>query len=365
MRVIETIDHLTIYENPIPNLVSRHAYFPGLAKLPSGDLLALFPIGEAFEAVMNMFVSRSCDQGEIWALQGPMYEDFELGTGSLKPTVLTDGTLIALGYGFNRDDPEVFANPETGGLPDGGNYGSFSTDEGRTWSRPERIPLHRPEILETSGPCIELRNGDLIATGPPFPMWDGTIPSGRQGIVLRSRDQGKTWEDKTVFYKRGNISPYETRSCEMQEGRIVMIIWCLDEVAGKNLTNQAVVSHDNGMTWSDPIDTGVFGQASNVMYLGDDLLLAIHCQREGEVGLYIHVVNFADDKWHILARTKVWDKAPSKHIGRLADMGTGLKFGQPSLLQLDNGDILATHWAIEDGQGQILTHRIRVSLNEL
>lgn len=99
---IETVEYLTIYENPIPNLVSRHAYFPGLVKLPSGL-------------------------------------------------------------------------------------------------------------------CIELRNGDLSATGPPFPMWDNTLPSGRQGIVLQSWDKGKTWDDQTAFYKssEGNISPYETRSCEM------------------------------------------------------------------------------------------------------------------------------------------------------
>ena len=46
-------------------------------------------------------------------------------------------------------------------------------------------------------------------------------------------------------------------------------------------------------------------------------------------------------------------------------MGTGQKFGQASLLQLDNGDILITHWAIEDGQGRILTHRIRLDLDRL
>lgn len=365
MSTIEAIGHVTIYENPIPNLLSQHAYFPGIAKLPSGDLLALFPIGEAFEAAMTMFVSRSRDQGQTWTLEGHMYEDFELGTGSLKPTVLSDGTLVALGYGFNRDNPEVLANPETGGMPDGANYVSFSSDEGRTWSKPEAISLSCPEILETSGPCIELHNGELIATGPPFPMWDGTMPSGLQGIVLRSRDKGKTWEDKAVYYKCGNIAPYETRSCEMQNGRIVIMIWCLDQVAGKSLTNHVVVSHDNGMTWSDPIDTGVLGQASSVMYLGGDWLLAIHCQREGDIGLCIHIVDFTNDKWCILARTNVWDKVPSQHIGKLADMGTGLKFGQPSLLQLDNGDIMATHWAIENGQGRILTHRIRVNFNEL
>ncbi len=366
MSAIEIIDHLVIYENPIPNLVSRHGYFPGLAKLPSGDLLVLFPVSEAFEAVMTIFVSRSRDQGQTWTMEGPMHEDSDLGgPGSMKPTVLGDGSLIALGYSFKRDDPEVLVNSQTGGLPDGANYVAFSDDEGRAWSRPEKISLTHPDAFETSGPCIELRNGDLIATGPPFPRWDGSMPSGLRGFLLRSRDKGKTWDDKTVYYEEENISPYECRQCEMQDGRIVIMIWCLDEEAGRSLANHVVVSHDNGITWSDPIDTGTPGQASNLMYLGGDLLLAVHCYREGDTGLYVHVVDFADDKWRVLSRAKVWGKVPPMHIGKLSDMGKGLKFGQASLLQLDNSDILVTHWAVEDGQGRILTHRIRLDLDQL
>lgn len=361
MKVIDVVEHVTLYENPIPNLVSRHGFFPGLARLPSGDLLALFPIGEAFESVQTVFVSRSTDQGRTWRLEGPMYEGLEhVGPTSMKPTVLTDGSLIAVGYGTFRDDPEILVNPETGGLPDGANYVSFSRDEGRTWTALEEMVLGHPEVIETSGPCMELPNGDLIVPGPPFPLWDGTIPSGVRGFILRSRDKGKTWDDRTVYFERGNITPYECRMCRMQDDRIVMIIWCLDQVAGRNLTNHVVVSRDNGMTWSDPIDTGVRGQASNLMALGGERLLSIHAVREGDVGLYVNGVDFTDDQWRILATRNIWENAPSMQIGSLASMGAGLKFGQPSLLPLDDGDILATHWAIENGQGRILTHRIRV-----
>jgi len=193
-------------------------------------------------------------------------------------------------------------------------------------------------------------------------MWDGTRPSGTKGFLLRSRDKGKTWDDQTVYYENGNVSPYEGRFCAMPDGRIAIMIWCLDEVAGRHLTNHVVVSRDQGMTWSDPIDTGVPGQASNLMCLDNDRLLAIHCQREGDVGLYVHVVDFADDQWRILARLNCWDNAPSRRMGRVSEMGANLKFGQGSLLPLDNGDILATHWAIEEGQGRILTHRLRINL---
>jgi hypothetical protein len=38
-----------------------------------------------------------------------------------------------------------------------------------------------------------------------------------------------------------------------------------------------------------------------------------------------------------------------------------LRFRQPSLLRLD-AEIIAAHWCIEDGQGKIRTHHLKVSL---
>ncbi len=370
-NIIEIADHITIYENPVPSLLSRFAAIPGLEKLPSGDIIALFPIGEAFEAMDHtMFLSRSKDSGNTWALEGPMFKGSELrntGPCSLKPALLNDGTLIATGYGFYRDNPEVLVNPSTGGLPDGPDLVSFSADEGKTWSQPELIPLSRPEVLEMPGPCIQLKSGELIATGATFPMWDGNRPSGRIGVALRSTDNGKTWDDSNIFYKspEGDISPYETNSCQMPDGRIVTIIWMLDEAHEKSLTNHVAVSDDGGIEWSRPIDTGVPGQASNLISLEDNLLLSIHCYREGDTGLYVHIVDFTDNKWEIIGTEKIWGKAPSMHIGQLKDMGKNLKFGQPSLLPLDNGEFLASHWAVEDCTGKILTHRLRVDAGRI
>jgi len=364
---IAVVESMRIYENPIPNLVSRHAYFPGLARTPSGDIVALFPIGEAFDSWSNsIYVSRSNDNGRTWVLEGPMYEELELGhigPCSIKPTLLGNGTLIATGYGFYRKDPEVFMNPETGGFPHGPNIVSFSEDEGRDWSLPAIIPLSRPELIETSGPCIQLKNGELIATGCTFPTWDGTYPSGRIGVVLRSKDNGRSWDDRTLFYKseKTNINAYETRSCQMPDGRIVTIIWFLDENSGRSLTNHIVVSRDDGITWSEPIDTGITGQASNVISLRDNLLLSIHCYREENTGLYVNLVDFSNDIWRTIAASKIWGKAPARHIVSLKDMGKNLKFGQPSLLPLGNDEFLAVHWAVEDCLGKILAHRIRVN----
>ena len=149
----------------------------------------------------------------------------------------------------------------------------------------------------------------------------------------------------------------------MQDDRIVSMNWMLDHVSGTNLTNHITVSHDGGATWSAPIDTGVRGQASNLMHWEDDTLLTIHCQREGEeIGLFVRIVDLTDDRWHIVEESRVWGNAPSMKVGAYSSMGQNLRFGQVSLLRLDDGDILATHWAVEEGQGRIRTHRLQVEV---
>lgn len=369
MSAIEVIDHHVVYDNPMPQIRSRHGYFPGLVKLPSGDLLALFVMGEAMDAAnCTTMVSRSQDEGRTWQMEGPLHEKDEghrFNLDGMKPTVLRDGTLIATGYRFHRDDPdERLANPDTDGLRGGDDLVSFSQDEGRTWSTPRVIARTRPELVEASGPCIELHDGTILVAGSLFPMWDGTHPSGQLGVLLRSRDRGETWDDETVFFadpeKRYTAS--EPRLCEMQKGRVVALFWTTDHVARKNLHNHVTVSHNGGESWSGAIDTGVSAQASNLMHLGGDMLLAIHCQRERDVGLFVRVVDFANDAWRVVEETSVWGNAPASEVASYAQMALNLKFGQASFLRLENGDILATHWAVEDGQGRILTHRLRVQL---
>jgi len=372
MAAIEVTDRHIVYENPQPQNRARQAYFPGLVNLPSGDLLAMFVLGEALEAAnTTTVVSRSHDQGRTWNFEGPIHErkpDHRYCWDGLKPTLLNDGTLIAAGYRFHRTDPDqTITNPDphVDGLRGGDNLVSFSGDEGRTWSYPRIFARTHPELIENSGPTIQLRRGAILGCGSLFPMWDGTHPTGCVGVLLRSENGGETWDDRTHFFEdpTGHFAPSEARLCEMQDDRVVALFWMLDHVNAGNLPNHMTVSHDGGASWSDPIDTGVWGQASSLTHWGDDVLLTIHCHREGEdVGLYARIVDFADDRWRMITEAKIWDNAASMKVATYATMGQDLKFGQASLLRLDNGDILATHWAVEDGQSRILTHRLRITV---
>jgi len=361
---------------------TRNAYFPGLAILPPGGLIALFVISEAFESAdATTHIARSRDLGKTWSLDGALL-DRTIPEGAkllkntssdvrrsdyLKPTVLRDGTVVGIGYSFERRDPAAgISIEETGGILPGEDVISFSPDEGKTWTPHRVIPRTCPELYEISGPCLELRSGDLVAVAAPFKMPDGGNPSGQLGILLRSKDKGRTWTDDEIFFRSpgGNMTPYESRICEMQPGRLVAIVWAYDTAAGRHHPNHIALSHDDGRTWSSPVDTGIWGQASNLIWVGGDRLMTIHAHRGENPGIFVRLVDFRGDVWTPLEEMVIYgagSPAQTKSGQRMAEMFAALKFGQPSLLQLPDGEILATHWTVEEGRGKIRIHRLRLS----
>lgn len=370
--MIEYLEQNLIYENPRPHVHSRHGYFPGLVRQPSGELLCTFVMAEAFEAPNGTtWITRSADGGRSWQLQGPLYDKSVMGfetTDAFKVTLLRSGTMVAMGYRFHRHDLEqAIAIPETGGIQPGDDVISFSENLGRSWTVPAIIKTSRPELLEISGPCLETASGDLLAVSAPYKMPDGSNPSGQVGILLRSRDQGATWDDRTLFFRApaGDMTPLESRLCEMEPGRLVAMTWAYDYATDRHHANHVVVSRDNGHTWSAPIDTGHLGQASGILALGGELLATIHAHRgPADYGLFVRIVDFAGDRWRVVDEKMIWDGAPSGQSGvarPMADMFKALRFGQPSLVRIDGGDeFLAVHWAVEDGQGRIRGHRLRI-----
>ena len=371
MPEIRYVEGHVLYSNPKPHVRSRQAYFPGLVKLPSGDLLATLMIAEAFESADGTtYLSRSKDAGRTWSLEGRLYDAAALPnrmSDCLKPTLLADGSLLAMGYRFHRDDPEQSISiSETGGILPGQDVVSFSTDEGRTWSAPEEIPRNRPELYELSGPAVQLRSGDLVTVGALYKMPDGSNPSGQIGVLLRSVDRGKTWNDGTVFFRTeaGNLTPFEPRLAEMQDGRLVALVWAYDQATDRHYANHVVVSEDGGRTWSEPIDTGVMAQASNLTWLGDDCLLTIHAHRGVEIGICVRIVDFARNNWRVLTERVIYGKdadAQTRQGQTSAEMFKSLRFGQPSLLPLGDGEFLAAHWCVEEGQGKIRLHRLAIA----
>jgi len=358
MKHMETF---TIYQNPDPLLVSRQAVFPGLVQLPDGELIAMFSIGQAFDAAdLRVHVCRSSDRGKSWTPPVPMHRHCyqpDEQSETFKPLLLSDGTLLAAGYAFVRPDPLTpIVDPATFAVLPLKNKAAFSRDHGRTWTVPVDFNVEG-QPLELSGPCIQLSSGRILGATSPFRLG----PTGHSGWIIRSDDGGRSWSKHSEFFRapRGEIAALECRLCEMGPDRIAVLFWAYDLQRGLNLCNHIAFSRDGGHTFEPALDTGIQAQASNLLWLDGSHLLTIHCHRESPVGLRVRLVATEEGSFSVKQTIDLFaEEALGSDTTNIEKQFGSLKFGQPSLLRLDNGEILAACWRVEDCQHVIQGFRL-------
>lgn len=357
---MKLLEEITIYQNPDPLLVSRQATFPGIVQLESGELVAIFSIGQAFDAAdTRAHVSRSMDGGRTWSPPVRLHpqETSPEESQSFKPLLLSDGSLLATGYVFVRPDPLTpVVDPDTFELLRLRNKVSRSTDGGQTWSAPDYIDIEG-QPLELSGPCIQLASGRIIGATTPFHLGK----TGHAGWIIASDDLGKSWRRLSEFYSapQGNVSTWECRLCEMTPGRIAVIFWAYDNAGGHNLNNHLVLSNDGGETFEAAHDTGIGGQASNIIWLEGDKLLTIHAHREAPVGLVVRRVDVGNRACTVEEELNLFSaESMGSDSTDIKKQFGSLKFGQPSLLRLYSGEVLAACWSFEQCQYVIKGYRL-------
>lgn len=358
-----------IYENPMPQLRSRQAVFPYLCKISDKKIAAVFVIGEAFESAdQTSYISFSEDGGKTWTEPLKMIDKTDIPrpySDCCKAVKLPDGSLMAIGYGFCRENADLpLGNAETGGLIDDFVFVLTSQDEGKTWTKPREIKCAWGPHVEASAPITVLENGTLITPITGFPDWDGVMHGEQCGRALRSDDGGKTWQDDAICMQFDeNVTCYEQRFCQLESGVIVNIGWNENVDTGERLPNHYTYSVDNGKTWTKPESTGILGQASSVCAIGGEKLLALHAIRRDtdRPGIYGYIVDFSEKKWNILSSDVLWEpNVPVVKDDKMAEIFAYLKFGQPSAIMLDKNIILMTHWYCEQGQYKVALTEIEI-----
>lgn len=348
-----------IYENPLPQLYARNSAFPNVCVLESEHLIAAHQMGQAFESVDGTtYLSESLDGGRTWSAPRRAFSASESGrpmSDCAKITMLPDGRLVLFGYAFYRDDPNLpLANIKTGGLLENEVFYAISSDRGKTWTERRVIPTEWSGHTEASAPIYVLQDGSWATPIAPFPKWDGTFPSRECGRLLRSKDQGRTWDDGTVCmeFREEGVTCYEQRMCQMKNGMLVVIGWNENLRDGQLLNNHITVSTDNGKTFSAPIDTNIRGQAAGILALDDTHVLSLHALRRDtdRPGIYACIADISNGNWNAECMECIWE--PQNTIiksGKMADIFAFLKFGQPGGVLLHDGTLLMTHWVCEEG----------------
>lgn len=340
--------------------------FPGAVQLPNGELLMLFVSGSGFESSdAGLVQARSGDCGESWNFEGKIFDPIQAGyhmpfTFCAKPTLLPSGELIAAGYGFFRDRPEMGLSDyaeKFKHFPAVENVLIRSIDFGHNWSRPEKI-IHSRSGLELSGPALTCRDGKLRFFASPFQL---NAPR-QEGLTFESGDGGKNWNQTGTFFSSPDIAAWEVRGAELPSGRILLVFWAYDLKHQKHLNNHIVWSDDGGKTWSLPMDTGLRGQASNLLILNDRIGI-LQTRREKESpGIYLTLLDSClEAEVKTGEEILLWDGGRKNSTGaRIEEQFASLKFGQPSILPLDDGTHLLLFWQCVGKEYHIESWKLRL-----
>ncbi|MFH1920421.1 MAG: sialidase family protein [Planctomycetota bacterium] len=357
--MLEDLTTGILYRNPRPHVQSIHAYFPSVVVMPDGEMVALYTLGEAFEATnLHTHLARSSDGGRTWLHQGRICPDTagRLTTEFGRLSVVPGGELVAVLVRADRTDhpEEGLANPENLGFVPTEILITRSSDAGRTWSEPALVapPLEGPSF-ELCCPVTVMADGRWLWPTSTWRDWEGNLPSGNRMVAFVSEDQGDTWPDylDVMSSPEGNLIFWESKIVELAGGRLLAVAWCHDEASSSDRPNQYALSDDGGATWTPPGSTGLLGQTMTPVVLGGDRVLSVY-RRMDEPGLWANLSHLEGDRWVNDACWPLWGHQSVDGVTRTAGgavaMFQTLRFGAPSITPLADGALYVAFWCYED-----------------
>jgi|GEM_PF-186325 len=360
-----------LFRNAKTHLRSLHAYFPSLALLADGTLLAAFDLGSAFESIdVRTFISCSTDQGTSWSSQESLtqFDSPSPVSTTCRISRTIDGTLIGLGGLFDRSNVEEgLANPKTGGFVPMKLYTIQSRDDGKNWTKPCFIqpPLIGP-AFEVCSPILARKNGEWLAPVSTWKGWNGDNPTGMKAILLHSKDGGVTWPDYTVVmdrYQEG-IVHWEIKLVELGRYRLMAVCWTHNLKTGQDLPNHYVISEDGGRNFSQPRSTELLGQTCTPLVLENGRILCLYRRRD-KPGLWASISRLDEDRWVNESQTPIWGAVDELLHGSsvkstAVEAMSSLRFGLPAMLKFPDGDIFLAFWCVENYVSNIRWFRLAI-----
>jgi sialidase-1 len=337
----------------------RESAFPLSVQLPNGDVLCSFSVGGGPHVTGGTDWARSTDGGLTWSLEGTILPlDEEAGIANyLKLSLAADNkTIYAYGSQISSDHEIEMHRRKANAVF------CRSTDDGRSWSAPEQIPM--PDCpLEIAHAILPLKSGRLLAPTATLPAQDRL---GEQVLVAISDDGGQTWPRQSIVFQdpNGKLGYFEQKLAELAPRRLMATAWTVTLGDYTDKPDSFVISNDDGTTWGPAMSTGIHGQTMTPIPLGDDRLLVPYNCRYGEQAVMMCLVTFTDESWSVHHESVMYDA--KAHHQRGVDVTSGIDevkaftFGFPTAIRLNDGTFLATHWSVENGVSGIRWTKLRV-----
>lgn len=296
---------------------------PLVCRLGNGEVLAVFQAWEA-DSDWRILSARSRDGGLNWT-EPRVLVDSPDSEGNLALGVLRDGTLL-LGYETFRILRGKDAPPA--------RYLAYqvvrSTDHGRSWSSPVKIPDDPNRALASYSSILQLPDGTVL-----MPLYayvedeegeTGDRSSPRHfSYVYRSSDGGRSWGDRSLIAAGFN----ETNLVRLKSGKLLAAMREEPKPPGRSALAE---STDGGRHWSQPrYVTGASEHPASILQMPDGAVILSHGVRHPPYGA--QALLSRDDG-------QTWDRNRKIMLG-YHSWGGG---GYPCTIRLDSGHLLTLYY---------------------
>ena len=202
----------------------------------------------------------------------------------------------------------------------------------------------------------------------PYETWKDYHDDGPpdQGAYLRlSHDGAKTWPRFATMAKHPTRGKYfwDVRIARHPEsGRHVGTYWTHDPTLGTDIDIHISWGSPDGMSWTEPVGTGISGQHCMPIPLGGDNVLFVYPDRRKINGIGASLSSDFGEMWDAAPQLTVYHSAEGAESGARGrrsqremwdDMGAW-RFGHPRAVVLPSGEVLVVFYA---GDGEFLDVR--------
>ncbi|MFV1969008.1 MAG: sialidase family protein [Pirellulaceae bacterium] len=221
-----------------PDVVIYEGTYPGWPWVSAGEDGTLYCVfregvrhGFSAEGKIMLCVSRAA--GKSWSAARVLIDEPGVDDRNVAITALKNGKLLLV---YNTYTEEKKSQ----------TLGSFSSDGGKTWSKPTTIG---PAETRTRAAAVELSDGSIL-----LPFYKAP---GNGSLAARSTDAGTTWQTVEIP-NREKFTGDEWDVLEVEAGRLIGILRNnFPEWKGYFWVTE---SGDFGETWSVPLRTNLLSK---------------------------------------------------------------------------------------------------------
>jgi len=239
-----------VLRNGIVNDQIENAIQPfGIVKCDNGDWVATFQDKGDTTAGCKVYFVRSTNHGQTWSQPFKIIEDEDETVGlTIQLFTLPNGMKLAVFIKIKYQPSRSFV------------VTLYScSDDFQTFTEIQQLTHPVQSSLFVTGNCItELDNGDLIIPGYTYPLGTPIEGAVYGSGFFRSTDGGQSWGGFELAFAESdpnNKKCFTESTFAVKEDGSIVGFARVDTTATKQMWK--VVSSDNGVTWSTPVETSI------------------------------------------------------------------------------------------------------------